>query len=413
MAVNPLKDKQGNIIPGCWTVDYYPKGRKGQRIIRRLGTPEKPVTENMAYSLWLDLVRVSRGQCSKVNPRIVELLPDWKEHCKNNLARTTYTDICCHLVPLIKFFGSYFFGELCGSLIEQYKAQRLQTEKATPIRRTKRKKEELQALDNEPRPHRGFISKRTINKELSYFSSFISWAVENDHANPVQFKIKKFPAKQVKAATPRVLHPDEATQILAHLEPEYRCCFLLMNDAGLRWSEVLGSEDYTGVRVKDIDFENDWIYVRGKGNKERIVPIITDRLRQALEWEIARADEMREKLQGKYTVKEGELFISKRTGRRFDQIRKPLARAAEKAGIEKRVYQHLLRHNFGTHLTLAGASLRAVQNLMGHSSSKVTEMYTHLAGTFLRSEGMKLNDLISTTAGGRAGNTPKNKKDQK
>jgi integrase/recombinase XerD len=84
--------------------------------------------------------------------------------------------------------------------------------------------------------------------------------------------------------------------------------------------------------------------------------------------------------------KKGLLFVNPKTEKEYVDLRKPLKRAAEKAGIDQHVYMHLLRHSFGTHSIQSGIGLRTLQMLMGHSSSQVTEIYTTLAGQYLGQE---------------------------
>ncbi len=90
----------------------------------------------------------------------------------------------------------------------------------------------------------------------------------------------------------------------------------------------------------------------------------------------------------------GWLTVNPTTKKPYLTIRKALLRAAQKAGIEKHLYHHLLRHSFGTAATVAGYDLSALQSIMGHSSPNTTGIYQHLAGEYLRTQGRKLNDHI-------------------
>ena len=110
--------------------------------------------------------------------------------------------------------------------------------------------------------------------------------------------------------------------------------------------------------------------IRGKGNKQRIVPI-----------------HRKVRVYLKKRMKNGFLFINEKTGKPFYDAKKALKRAAEKAGVDG-VYMHLLRHAFGTHSIMSGISPRALQMMLGHSSITTTEIYSRLANDFL-SEEMK------------------------
>ena len=328
----------------CYLVDWRPEGRNGRRPQRHF-----PGTEAGAHAFHMEMVRVSRREpVPTINPKVFQLLPDWKAQYRNDHAASTVKDLETALVHLVNYFGTMYLAEISGLIIEQFKARQLELK----------------------------LSKRTINKHLSYFSGFLRWCADHHYCEPV--KVRLFPAKQTKAPKPRTLHPNEVTAMLRFIEQEYRAIFLLYNDAGLRRSEALGDETYFGLRAEDIDLQFNCIYVRGKGNKERIVPILTSRLRQALE----------ERLKN---VKSGHLFLNpKNKNKPYQGIRKALKRAAAAAGIDKRVYHHLLRHNFGTHAIVAGLGLRQVQYIMGHSTSHVTEGYTHVAN-YLDNEAAKFS----------------------
>ena len=75
-------------------------------------------------------------------------------------------------------------------------------------------------------------------------------------------------------------------------------------------------------------------------------------------------------------------------------IRRALKEAAERAGISKRVYNHLLRHSFGTHATIAGVHPRSLQIMFGHASLKQVEIYSTIAAETVTAEGMKFANLV-------------------
>lgn len=218
------------------------------------------------------------------------------------------------------------------------------------------------------------VKPRTINKELSYLSSMLTWAAENDYCAPLPFTIPVFRAKMTKAPKPRPLIPQQITAIYEAIEPQYKLVFLLMADAGLRRAEAMT------LTREQVEFDTGVIFVRGKGSKERIVPITTDRLMA----------ELRKRKNTK-----GWLSVNLMTGKPFLNIRKALLRAAEKAKIEKHCYHHLLRHSFGTAATVSGFDLSALQAIMGHASADTTMIYQHLAGDYLRAQGRKLNKMIN------------------
>ena len=146
-----------------------------------------------------------------------------------------------------------------------------------------------------------------------------------------------------------------------------------MYAAGLRVSELVGLE------LADVNLEADFLRVRGKGAKERLVPLgayAGDVLGRYL----------REVRPGWATGGERAVFLSRRRRRLTRQsFWMGVKRHAASAGITKNVTPHQLRHSFATHLLLGGADLRAVQSMLGHADVATTQLYTHVGGERLAS----------------------------
>lgn len=143
--------------------------------------------------------------------------------------------------------------------------------------------------------------------------------------------------------------------------------------SGVRVSEL------TALKVRDVDVEEGLAVVAGKGAKERVVPVGRAALR-ALDVYIR---EVRPRLARGSA--EGALFLSAR-GRPLSRmgVWKILRRHVERAGIEKAVTPHTLRHSFATHLLEGGADLAAVQEMLGHADIATTQIYTHVEREYLR-----------------------------
>jgi integrase/recombinase XerC len=130
---------------------------------------------------------------------------------------------------------------------------------------------------------------------------------------------------------------------------------------GLRVSEL------TGLDVEAVDRTERTVRVLGKGRKERIVPYG------------AAASKALERYLAPRPAARGPLFVNARGGRLTDRsVRNVVRRAARSAGVVRRVTPHTLRHTFATHLLDAGADLRAIQELLGHSRLSTTQRYTHV-----------------------------------
>ena len=143
---------------------------------------------------------------------------------------------------------------------------------------------------------------------------------------------------------------------------------------GLRVSELVN------LKISNVNFEEKYLRIFGKGSKERIVPI-NDRALSEIKIYL---DHYRKKM----FVKKGNediLFLNRRGAKltRF-MINAIVRDLAEKAGINKNVTPHTFRHSFATHLIEGGADLRAVQEMLGHESILTTEIYTHLDRNYLR-----------------------------
>lgn len=175
---------------------------------------------------------------------------------------------------------------------------------------------------------------------------------------------------------PEVLTTDEIDRILAAIDPSTpkgrrdQAMVELLYSCGLRVSEL------TALRVGDLFFGEGYIRVVGKGDKQRLVPISAT----ARERISAYLDE-------RVPARSGEevLFLNNR-GRQLTRVMifTILKEAALRAGIEKPISPHTLRHSFATHLLEGGAGIRQVQELLGHESILTTEIYTHLDREHLR-----------------------------
>jgi tyrosine recombinase XerC len=157
-----------------------------------------------------------------------------------------------------------------------------------------------------------------------------------------------------------------------------RAILELMYASGVRLSEVVG------VDIRNLDLEERTLLVRGKGNKERIV-LLGAPAEKAIHRYLSRG---RPKLA---TGAEMALFVN-RDGKRLSgrSIEKIVCQHALKAGLDQRVWPHLLRHSFATHLLDGGADLRVVQDLLGHASAQTTQIYTHVTEEMQR---LRMNEV--------------------
>ena len=161
---------------------------------------------------------------------------------------------------------------------------------------------------------------------------------------------------------------DEGIRDHAIIETLYSC--------GLRVSELCE------LRFSDLFLEDGYIHVRGKGQKDRLIPISQSAIDELRRWFVVRQ---------RINARPGEedyVFLTPLRGRHLSRITvfHNIKQYARMAGIEKEISPHTFRHSFATHLLERGANLRGVQAMLGHESISTTEIYLHLDRQHLREE---------------------------
>lgn len=179
---------------------------------------------------------------------------------------------------------------------------------------------------------------------------------------------------------PKVLSRREVAKLLRAVEnPKHRALLMLTYSAGLRVGEVVR------LRPGDVDSDRRMLHVRqAKGGKDRYVMLS----RVALE--------ALEAYRSGLSSRTRWLFPGGRPGRHLHErsVQRVVKRARLKAGIEKPVTPHTLRHSFATHLLEAGTDLRYIQELLGHASTKTTELYTHVTKRNLAAIRSPLDEIM-------------------
>ncbi len=162
------------------------------------------------------------------------------------------------------------------------------------------------------------------------------------------------------------LSKPEGQRNKAMLETLY-CC-------GLRVSELVG------LHISDVSFDEEYVKVIGKGNKQRIVPLG----KSAKKFIRIYLDDIRCHLAIKKEAV--DILFLNRNGAKMSRVMVfyVIRQLADKIGLNKSISPHTFRHSFATHLVEGGADLRAVQEMLGHESITTTEMYTHLDREYLR-----------------------------
>ncbi|MDD3818718.1 MAG: site-specific tyrosine recombinase XerD [Actinomycetota bacterium] len=214
-------------------------------------------------------------------------------------------------------------------------------------------------------------SESSISRILSTLRSFYKFLmIEGVCKNNIWVQVNN-PLKLRKI--PEILSIEEVDRFLesipvsGKLEIRDRAMFEIIYSCGLRVSEIVN------LKIQNIDFEEELLRFRGKGNKERIVPV-GERSMQLLKKYLRHS---------RSEIKRGNktdfVFIN-RSGKKLTRqgFWKILKKYARKINLDKNLYPHIFRHSFATHMIQRGADLRTVQELLGHSSISTTEIYTTL-----------------------------------
>ncbi|MEQ8317978.1 MAG: tyrosine recombinase XerC [Phycisphaerales bacterium] len=226
-------------------------------------------------------------------------------------------------------------------------------------------------------------SAATLARKIATLRSFFKWAVRGKVAssNPmVQIRTPRQTKRLPKAITieqvEQLLSAPDEKDVLGTRD---RAILQTLYSTGLRVSELVG------LTFADVDFEQRVLRVKGKGNKERLVPLGE----RAMETMGRYVERLRTDPRFGGVLK-GEadktpLFINKH-GKRLSSrsVRRKLDKYLSMVGLDSSISPHTLRHTFATHLLDNGADLRAVQALLGHQSLSTTQVYTHLSGQRLR-----------------------------
>ena len=214
------------------------------------------------------------------------------------------------------------------------------------------------------------LSKRSQARVLSSFRSFFDWLV-------IEGLLKDNPCDRIDSPKlgrylPDVLSVEEVSLIIDKVDTSSwqgkrdKALLEILYGCGLRVSEAVG------LKISGLYFEDGFVRIIGKGNKERIVPLgemAAEALRDYLEVRPHPAEPAAD-----------DLVFLNRFGKSLSRVSmfKMIKTCALLAGIRKEISPHTFRHSFATHLIENGADLRVVQEMLGHESVVTTEIYTHI-----------------------------------
>ncbi|HAK89405.1 MAG TPA: tyrosine recombinase XerC [Nitrospiraceae bacterium] len=229
---------------------------------------------------------------------------------------------------------------------------------------------------------RGFVShqittgrsKTTVSRKLATLRSFFSYLYDEGYVKINQAKL--VPSPKAPKHLPNFLSVDDVFNLvqtpegIGLLPVRDRAILELLYSSGLRVSEA------AGLNIDDLNIREGLVKVRGKGKKERIVPVGNKALDALKSYIIER-----KLFKKKKSIPDGDTaFFLNRDGDRLTdrQMRRIVVKYARAMGIDGQIGPHAIRHSFATHMLLGGADLRVIQELLGHSSLSTTQKYTHL-----------------------------------
>jgi len=217
------------------------------------------------------------------------------------------------------------------------------------------------------------LTKTTAGRRLSTVRSFLKFLTREGYLEANPAKLVSTPKAEKRL--PTFLSVDDVFKLIekpdtiGFIHARDRAILELLYSSGLRVSEV------AGLNVEDVNTREGLVKVRGKGRKERIVPLGS----KAVE---AIRGYLTEKILLKKKSK--TLFLNKRGTELSERgIRRIVVKYARLIGVTGQIGPHTLRHTFASHLLQAGADLRVIQELLGHASLSTTQKYTHLDITHL------------------------------
>lgn len=220
--------------------------------------------------------------------------------------------------------------------------------------------------------HNG-LSRATIARKLASLRSFVKFLCREGILENNPIAAVATPKQDKKL--PKFLYTMEIEMLMA--APDIR------TPLGSRDKAILETLYASGLRVselvmmdlKDIDFPEEFIKVKGKGNKERIVPLGTKAKKALLDY----IHQSRTRLLKQQGTSTGAVFLN-RYGERLSarSVRNIINKCINETAINQKISPHTLRHTFATHLLNAGADLRSVQEMLGHVKLSTTQIYTHL-----------------------------------
>ena len=210
-------------------------------------------------------------------------------------------------------------------------------------------------------------SPASQNRKISALNSYFNYLIKFNYTDKNPFS--NVSLAKLDKKLPEYLTYPEIVKILNYLKNDLlnKAIVEVLYGCGLRVSELVS------LKVNDIHYDEQLIECKGKGNKQRYVPINKNALMAINDYKV----NFRDKLEKKEN--ESILFLNKKGHViRREAINVMLNKVGKEVGLNKNLHPHMFRHSFSTHLLENGANLRVIQEMLGHENISTTEIYTHI-----------------------------------
>ncbi len=213
----------------------------------------------------------------------------------------------------------------------------------------------------------------SVRRKISTFKTFYKFLYNNNYMDKKDYPMTKIAYPKMEKRLPKFIYYNDLLEIIDESSKDKdgirdRLIIEMLYATGVRVSELVN------IRYNDIDLENKRIIITGKGNKQRIVYF----------GDYAK-DVLKEYTDSHKKNEEGYVFTNSKGGRITDRgIRYIIDNIMSRLSVKTHVTPHVLRHTFATDMLNNGCDIKVVQELLGHSSLKTTEIYTHVSNERLR-----------------------------
>lgn len=223
------------------------------------------------------------------------------------------------------------------------------------------------------------LNTSTINHKLSTLRSFYRFLQREEYVSDNPFLLIE--SLKTKQKNPDFLYVDEMEELLDSVDTSTplgvrnKAMLELMYASGLRCSEVVN------LTLAQVDFQNQILWIHGKGNKDRYVPFHD----YASDWLKDYIDDARKTLMNVQYQDHDFVFVNKNGGKMTNRgVQNIVERISMNYDASRKIHPHTFRHSFATHLLESGVDLRVVQELLGHANLSTTQVYTHISNKYLK-----------------------------